>query len=222
MLLVARCSKTDGWKSALVLCRGGAAAPADFSGRCFWRGERWRSYIYWNWTFNLSGLMDGAPLDGDLVSQAFAEQFAGLSPSPFSPGLRSGPAGASARIDVAGEPERAVSALWRDPRDGTSGACFGDVRHCSGEGSVPIACRLAPRLGCGANLRWRGLAIGIGLGWLWTGAASYLHLPLGVGATLGYDEFAEVASEFLNERARKSAIHSSYCRRRIAALSFIR
>ena len=23
-------------------------------------------YVYWNWTFNLSGLMDGVPLDGDL------------------------------------------------------------------------------------------------------------------------------------------------------------
>ena len=32
-----------------------------------WAQGALTSYIYWNWTFNLSGLMDGAPLDGDLV-----------------------------------------------------------------------------------------------------------------------------------------------------------
>ena len=27
----------------------------------------WDNYWYWNWTFNLSGLMDGVPLDGDFL-----------------------------------------------------------------------------------------------------------------------------------------------------------
>ena len=49
------------------------------------------------------------------------------------------------------------------------------------------------------RLALAGLSVGIGIGWLWTGAASYLHTPLGPGAILAYDEFEPLAAQ-LNQR----------------------
>ena len=41
-----------------------------------------------------------------------------------------------------------------------------------------------------------GLALGIGLGWLWTGAVSYIPTPVGPGAALAHDEFAELVARW--------------------------
>ncbi|MCY3781905.1 MAG: glycosyltransferase family 39 protein [Chloroflexi bacterium] len=152
------------------------------------------SYIYWNWTFNLSGLMDGAPLDGDLVRKLL---LGNLLVFPFA------------------------LLAWREARRQTLLVLiwlaslsvlyprFGEI-HAMGHLPLTAVMSGVVLAKVGPTLKnWRsrdmtnvmlaGLAFGIGLGWLWTGAASYLHLPLGPGATLGYDEFSQLAPE-LNER----------------------
>ena len=49
-----------------------------------WSGGLLESYVFWNWTFNLSGFMDGVPLDGDLfrkllLSNALVFPFSALA-----------------------------------------------------------------------------------------------------------------------------------------------
>ena len=152
-------------------------------------------YIYWNWTFNLSGLMDGEPLDGDLFRKLL---LGNLLVFPF----------ALLAWRDAGRRGFLLVLLWLAslsvlyPR-------FGEI-HAMGH--LPLTAVMSgivlAKVGAAlANPRdWdvphtalAGLAIGVGLGWLWTGAASYLHVPLGPGATLGNDEFTEIVAE-LNQR----------------------
>ena len=155
-------------------------------------------YLYWNWTYNLSGLMDGVPLDGDLFRKLLLGNLLIL---PF----------ALLALRAADKRGLLLVALWLAgltllyPR-------FGEIHAMA---HLPLAAvmsgivlsKLAQSLG-----KWRtwqswdatgvalaGLALGIGLGWLWTGAVSYLPTPLGAGAVIGYDEFAELAAE-LNTR----------------------
>ena len=148
------------------------------------------SYLYWNWTFNLSGTMDGVRLDGDLFRKLL---LCNVLVFPF-----------------------ALEALHRKrymlplilmwlatltllyPR-------FGEI-HAMGH--LPFTALMS-----GLAVAWvlpelksmrewdmpraalAGMALGIGMGWLWTGAVTYIPWSLGPGATLGYDEFDELVAE---------------------------
>ncbi len=148
-------------------------------------------YLYWNWTFNLSGLMDGVPLDGDLFRKLLLGNLLGF---PFALlALRRVERGQFLLVLMwlAG-----LSVLY--PRFGEIHA-MGHLPFTAIMSGIVLA-KMSPEL-----VQWRawdmprvalaGLAIGIGVGWFWTGAASYLHIPLGPGATLAYDEFRELAAE---------------------------
>ena len=156
------------------------------------------SYIYWNWTFNLSGLMDGEPLDGDLARKLLLSN---MLVFPF----------ALLCLRGAGRRQLLLPLIWLSalvvlyPR-------FGEI-HAMGH--LPFAAVMSGLVlakALPALPQWRawdtprlalaGLSIGIGLGWLWTGAASYLHIPLGPGAILAYDEFRPLAAQL---NARKAA-----------------
>lgn len=182
------------WKSALVFSAA-ALLPPLAQWALLLAQDALAGYVYWNWTFNLSGLMDGVPLDGDLLRKLLLSN---LLVFPF----------ALLAWREAGRRQLLLVFVWLAslsvlyPR-------FGEI-HAMGH--LPLAAvmsgivlaKLIPALAGWRNwdattLTLAGLALGIGFGWLWTGAASYLHLPLGPGATVGYDEFSELA-EALNER----------------------
>lgn len=153
------------------------------------------SYIFWNWTFNLHGFMDGVPLDGDLFRKLL---LGNLLLFPF-----------------------ALLALRRDKRRLLLLALvwlaaltvlyprFGEIH---GMGQLPFAAVMSgmvlawalpqvhdPRQWQPAQAILAGLALGIGVGWLWTGAVTYIPTALGPGATLGYDEFDEAVAQLLLE-----------------------
>ncbi len=153
------------------------------------------SYIFWNWTFNLHGFMDGVPLDGDLFRKLL---LGNLLVFPF-----------------------ALLALRRDKRRLLLLALvwlaaltvlyprFGEIH---GMGQLPFAAVMSgmvlawalplvrnPRQWQPAQTVFAGLALGIGIGWLWTGAVTYIPTALGPGATLGYDEFDEAVAQLLFE-----------------------
>lgn len=142
------------------------------------------SYIYWNWTFNLAGTMDGLPLDGDffrklLLSNMLVMPFALLAWRTERRQLL------LALMWLAG-----LVLLW--PRFGEIHA-MGHLPFTAVMSGLAMA-RVWPQLG--RFKQWDiprilliGLALGIGIGWLWTGAVSYIPTRLGPGAALGYDEF---------------------------------
>lgn len=151
------------------------------------------SYTYWNWTFNLSGTMDGEPLDGDLLRKLL------LSNMLVFPFILTALRGAGRRRLL-------LALIWLStlvtlyPRFGEIHA-MGHLPFTAVMSGIVLA-KALPELS-----KWRawdtprlalaGLGIGIGIGWLWTGAASYLHIPLGPGAILAYDEFQPLAAELI-------------------------
>ena len=161
-----------------------------------WQGDLLESYIFWNWRFNLSGAMDGVPLDGDLFRKLLLTNALVF---PF--------------IALAGRGERRrllVAALWLAglsllyPRAGENHA----MAHLplaavmSGVVLAAIRTQLANwRAWDAAQAILAGLIVAGGIGWLWTGAVSYIPTPLGPGAILAYDEFRDLAAE-LKARAQ--------------------
>lgn len=156
------------------------------------------NYIYWNWTFNFSGLMPAEPLSGDfvrklLLSNAFIPAFALFA---LRPGRDRRPlflvvllwlAGSATLVPRPGEvhvmgqlPTAAVmsgvtlAVLWEQAR-------FWRRRQ-------PIGIWLRALDPAQAVLI--GLLLAVGLGWLWTGAAAYGRGPVAVPA---HDEFAPIA-----------------------------
>jgi hypothetical protein len=149
------------------------------------------SYVFWNWGFNLSGYMDGVPLDGDFFRKLLLSN---LLVFPFM------------FIALRRENRRylLLVLMWLAtltvlyPR-------FGEIH---GMGHLPfmavmsgmVLAWLIPDLNT-----WRtwdiprqviaGLAIAIGIGWFWTGAVSYIPTQLGAGAVLAYDEFRGLVAE---------------------------
>ena len=153
------------------------------------------SYIFWNWTFNLRGFMDGVPLDGDLFRKLL---LGNLLVFPF-----------------------ALLALKRDRRPllllvliwlATLTVLYPRFGEIHGMGHLPFAALMSgmvlawalppvvdPRQWQLAQTLLAGLALGIGIGWLWTGAVSYIPTSMGPGATLAYDEFDPVVAQVLTE-----------------------
>ncbi len=184
-----------GWKSALAFAGAALLLPL-IQWALLLAGGTLPGYIYWNWTFNLSGLMDGAPLDGDLFRKLLLSN---VLVFPFA--LLAWREGDRRRFLLVLMWLASLSVLY--PRFGEIHA-MGHLALASVMSGIVLA-KVVPALAKPRD--WdvtrttlAGMGFGIGLGWLWMGAASYLPTPLGPGATLGYDEFAEVAA-VLNERA---------------------
>ncbi|MDE2821271.1 MAG: hypothetical protein OXI40_16190 [Chloroflexota bacterium] len=183
---------TEGRRSALVYALAALALPG-LQWLALAAGGLWDSYIFWNWTFNLHGFMDGVPLDGDLFRKLL---LGNLLVFPFALlALRRGKRRLLLLLLVW---LAALTVLY--PR-------FGEIH---GMGQLPFAAVMS-----GLVLAWTlpqitdprrwqlsqtvlaGLALGVGVGWLWTGAVTYIPTALGPGATLGYDEFDEAVAQLL-------------------------
>ena len=183
------------WKTVLLFAAGALLLPLLQWLALLAQGSL-ASYFYWNWDFNLSGLMDGVPLDGDLFRKLLLSN---LLVFPFALlALREGC-----------NRKRLLLLMWLAtlivlyPRFGEIHA-MGHLPFAAVMSGIVLA-KLLPSLADQPNwdmprVALAGLAIGIGIGWLWTGAASYLHIPLGPGRILAYDEFSALAAE-LRERA---------------------
>lgn len=188
-------------RSALVYALAALALPG-LQWLALAAGGLLDSYIFWNWTFNLHGYMDGVPLDGDLFRKLL---LGNLLVFPF-----------------------ALLALRRDKRRLLLLALvwlaaltvlyprFGEIH---GMGQLPFAAVMSgmvlawalpqiadPRQWQVSQTVLAGLTLGIGLGWLWTGAVTYIPTALGPGATLGYDEFDEVVAQLLLESAPEETL----------------
>lgn len=179
---------------ALVYASAALALPL-LQWIALWSGDLLESYVFWNWTFNLSGYMDGVPLDGDLfrkllLSNALVFPFAALA----------------IRDD---RRHLILIALWLAtaallfPRAGENHAMahLPFTAVMSGIVLATIVRQLANQRAWDApRAILAGLIVAGGLGWLWTGAVSYIPTPMGAGAILAYDEFRELADQ-LGERA---------------------
>lgn len=151
------------------------------------------SYIYWNWTFNFSGLMDSVPLESNffrklLIANAFVPAF-------FLIWWR-----------AKKHHTRLLFFLYLTlliplyPRFGESAAVthIPFVAMISGVVICNILCDKSFQFLRNAKddeLITLGLTVSITLGWLWMGAVMYIR---GDVLTPGYDEFASVV-EILNE-----------------------
>ena len=154
------------------------------------------SYLYWNWTFNLAGTMDGVPLDGDffrklLLSNMLVIPFALLAWRTERRQLL------LVLMWLAG-----LVVLW--PRFGEIHA-MGHLPFTAVMSGLTLA-SVWPQLGNFQDwdtprIALVGLALGIGIGWLWTGAVSYIPTRLGPGAALGYDEFDALVDALNAEKA---------------------
>lgn len=153
------------------------------------------SYRFWNWTFNLTGYMDGVPLDGDLFRKLLLTN---LLVFPFALlALRENRRGILLVLMWLAT----LTVLY--PRFGEIHA-MGHLPFTAVMSGVVLA-KLLPAFTVRRN--WdtphtvlAGLAIAIGIGWLWTGAVSYIPTEVGPGAILANDEFQEL-SRMLRERA---------------------
>ena len=182
------------WQNALVYAGAALALPL-LQWIALWSAGLFEGYLFWNWTFNLSGAMDGVPLDGDLFRKLL------LTNALVFP-----------YIVLAWREQRKqliLAALWLAlltllyPRAGENHA----MAHLplaavmSGVVLSTLSAHLGDRrLWDGGRAILAGLLVAGGLGWLWTGAVSYIPTPLGAGAILAYDEFRELASQ-ISERA---------------------
>ncbi len=179
------------WQIGLVYGLAALLIPLMQWGALFSQGLL-ENYLFWNWHFNLSGFMDGVPLDGDLFRKLLLSN---LLVFPFIVlTLKRGHRHYLALVLMW---LAALTVLY--PR-------FGEIH---GMGHLPFTAVmsgmvLAWLLPSMSNWRmWdvprcvlAGLAFGIGIGWLWTGAVSYIPTPMGAGAILAYDEFHELVDEW--------------------------
>ncbi len=185
----------DGWRGAFIYLLGALLLPL-LQWAALAAAGLWDTYLYWNWTFNLSGLMDGVPLDGDFLRKLLLGDLLVL---PFTL--------------LAWRHERRwllLPLLWLAglstiyPRVGEIHAMaqLPFAAAMSGIALAKLRCAMRePRSWDVPRLVLAGLALGIGIGWLWTGAVSWLPTRLGAGATLGYDEFRPLAAK-LKTRAQ--------------------
>lgn len=183
-------------RSALVYALAALLLPA-LQWLALAAGGLLESYLFWNWTFNLGGYMDGVPLDGDLFRKLL---LGNLLIFPF-----------------------VLFALRRDKRRtlllplvwlAALTVLYPRFGEIHGMGQLPFAAVMSglalawalpqvrdPRQWQPAQTMVAGLALGIGVGWFWTGAVTYIPTSLGPGAVLGYDEFDDAVALILAESA---------------------
>lgn len=152
-----------------------------------------QNYVYWNWLFNFSGLMDNAAPTGDLIRKL-------LLTNVFVP--------AFLLMALRNKDDRfwlLVGLLWGAtlldllPR-------FGDIHAMA---HLPLACvisgvvlaklplhvtsRVWWRQANASELTLTGIIAVLLVGWLWTSAAPYFSAPLGRAGIPAYDEFKPLA-----------------------------
>jgi hypothetical protein len=152
------------------------------------------TYIYWNWTFNFSGLMDSLPPTGDFVrkvalSNLFVPAFALLAVRPQR-----------RRVWLLVLLVGLAAMATMVPRFG--------IIHVTAHlpfSALAAGVVLAEVLAA-VELRWQRLLqpsapaaaltgglVAVGVAWAWTGAAPYFPTEYPRGTTPAYDEFALVA-----------------------------
>ena len=160
-----------------------------------WQAGLLDSYIFWNWTFNLSGAMDGVPLDGDLfrkllLTNALVFPFVTLV-------LRHD----RRQLILILMWLAALTLLFPRAGENHAMAHLPFAAAMSGVVLATVLPQLADRRTWDApRAVLAGLLLAGGIGWLWTGAVSYIPTPVGAGKILAYDEFRELAAE-LSDRA---------------------
>lgn len=180
---------TESRRQPLLIYVGAALFLPLLQWVALWGGGLLESYIFWNWTFNLSGAMDGVPLDGDLfrkllLTNALVFPFIALRHERRR------------RLIVVALWGAALTLLY--PRAGENHA-MAHLPLAAVMSGVVLATTLPLltdwRAWDGPRAILAGLLVAGGVGWLWTGAVSYIPTPLGAGAILAYDEFRELAVE---------------------------
>lgn len=155
------------------------------------------SYIYWNWTFNLSGLMDGVPLDSHffrklLLANMLVPAFALLT-------LRDATQRKHALLVLL---LFGATAILLYPRFSEI-AAIAHLPFTAIMSGVVLQQVLATqptwrdwwqKAGVG-DLTLAGVGSALVLGWLWTGAVMYIPTPLGVGGTPAYDEYRPLVAQ---------------------------
>jgi hypothetical protein len=150
-------------------------------------------YLFWNWTFNFSGYMDGVPLDTAFFRKLLLSNIFIL---PYGLMLLKFPQRANhlLLLLMAG-----AMAILLYPRAGESAAIS----------LVPLAAIISALvLGKWQEqglLNWRdernlgiiGLLFALGIGWLWSGAVAYLPMPF---RTFAYEEFAPIVTILQEEK----------------------
>ena len=152
-----------------------------------------QNYIFWNWTFNFSGYMDGVPLDTTLFRKLLLSNIFIL---PYCLMLPKMPQRANHILLLL---MAVAMAILLYPRAGESAAIS----------LVPLAAIISG-LVIGkwqeqGLLNWRdernlgliGLLFALGIGWLWSGAIAYLPAPF---RTFAYEEFAPIVSVLQQEK----------------------
>ena len=179
------------WRIGLMYGLAALLLPLIQWGALFSQGLL-EGYLYWNWTYNLAGTMDGVALNGDLFRKLLLSNLL-VFPFAFIAFVRrEGRRGLLLLMWLAG-----LTVLY--PR-------FGEIH---GMGHLPFAAVMSGVVLawlCPSMANWRawdlpraalvGLGFGVGLGWLWTGAVSYIPTSMGRNAILAYDEFAGLVDEW--------------------------
>lgn len=158
------------------------------------------NYLYWNWAFNLSGLMDGVPLTGDFFRKL-------LLTNIFVPAyVLSGVTVSGRRIRAQAMPSLLflmwfVAGAVQYPRFGEIHA-MGQLPLTAVMSGVALA-RLMVLLfaqeagGALGQLRTlvAGMMLVISAGWMWTGVVSYVPLSIGPGRTIAHDEYQAIVEQ---------------------------
>jgi hypothetical protein len=184
------------WRDPLLLLAAAFVLPALAMLAFAFQGD-FERYVYWNWGFNLSGLMTNPPYTGDfirkvLLTNVLAPAFALLALRERQPVwvlvILLYAAGSATLFPRTGE----IHVMGQLPILSVMSAVV-IVRVIAGilqEGAT----RKAWTRQSSAELTLAGVALALLVGWGWTGAAAYGATPLGRGATPGHDEFIPLAA----------------------------
>ncbi|RMF77947.1 MAG: hypothetical protein D6737_16310 [Chloroflexi bacterium] len=157
------------------------------------------NYLYWNWAYNLSGIMPGVAFTGDflrkiLLTNALVPAFMLMALRDFKQrplGLLIAllwAAGATTIFPRPGE----IHVMAHLPLTALmSGLVIGQLRPAFDRANFRQQMMNA-RI---ADLTLGGIALSLAVGWLWTGATPYITGPLGRGRIPAYDEFRPLVAQ---------------------------
>ncbi len=170
------------------------------------------NYIYWNWTYNLSGFMPSVFPDGGFFRKVMLTNI--LIPGFVLLSVRSRRDG-TIRVE---ELWVLVGLMWL----ATAATLYPRAGEIHVMGHLPFVAVMSgvvlgtlwvnvstrpwwawPRETTSVDTVLVGLLVALALGWLWTGAAAYVPSALGPGVAPGHDEFIEL-SDNLQRVARRS------------------
>ncbi len=157
------------------------------------------SYLYWNWSFNFSGLMDGVPLTGDFFRKLLLTHL-------FVPAYVLGGVSFVGGVPRVGRWQALLALMWvatgvvHYPRFGEIHA-MGQLPLMAAMSGVVLArlLGLLVRAPIPAGEPWRapvgGILLMVAAGWMWTGAVAYVPLAIGPGRTIAHDEYEPLVAQ---------------------------